>query len=326
MKFLWKLCTCILLAFSSCYSCAEEKTNTADSLSEKWRIISLAPSTTTILEKLNLDEYIVATDKFSKTEKDILKIGGLLDPNYELITEIDPTHIIGLKSHSRIKEKLNFLKSKWVLNSAENLENYFYTLDVLGKEFEREKIAEKTTHETKMLIESLRKMASLKIGCGLKDLNKCPERKKILIIISRKPGETTSMLSASKNTFISELIEILGVENAIKEQEGSINPYWPNLTPESLVKINPDEIWEFGKKKEDQTLCCEKDSYFYPYLKMKTIKAVQKKSFKLFESDNLTIPGPNMMETLKTFAIELYPESKKEIEALVNPSNSGPEL
>jgi len=323
MKHLWKLCTCILLAFSSCYSDLEKTTAKTGDLGKRWRIISLAPSTTTILEKLNLNEYIVATDKFSKTEEDILKIGGLLDPNYELITEINPTHIIGLKSHSRMKEKLSFLKSKWILNSAENLEDYFYTLDVLAKEFEREKIAEKTTHETKMLIESLKEMASLKIGCNL---NKCPEKKKILIIISRKPGETTNMLSASKNTFISELIEILGVENAIKEKEGSINPYWPNLTPESLLKIDPDEIWEFGTREKGQDLCCEKDSYFYPYLKMKTMKAIEKKSFKLFEDENLTIPGPNMIKTLKIFAIELYPESEKEIEALVNPSNGRPEF
>ena len=59
---------------------------------------------------------------------------------------------------------------------------------------------------------------------------------------------------------------------------------------------------------------------------MKTMKAIEKKAFKLFEDENLTIPGPNMIKTLKIFAIELYPESEKEIEALVNPSNSRPEL
>ena len=306
------------LLLPSCHLEIKNEENPKKELS----IISLSPSTTEILKNLNMDQYLIATDKFSKTEENILKVGGLLDPNYELITEINPTHIVGLKSHSRLKEKLNFLNSKWILNSTENLEDYFYILDLLGKEFEREEMAEKTIYKTKKLIESLREMTSVKNGCDLKNLNKCPEKKKILLIISRKPGETTNMLSASKNTFISELIEILGAENAIKEQEGSINPYWPNLTPESLVKINPDEIWEFGKRKKSQELCCEIDSYFYPYLKMKTIKAVQKKSFKLFEDENLTIPGPNMIETLKIFAIELYPESEEEINSLVNPANS----
>ena len=322
MKYFWNLCICIFFIFSSCHKGNLPENETREK--EKWRIISLAPSTTKILEKLNLTQHLVATDKFSETEKKTINIGGFLDPNYELITEINPTHIIGLKSHSRIKEKLNFLNSKWILEKAENIEDYFHTFEKIGKEFGKKETAQKHINETKKTFNSFTEMASLKIQCDLTKPENCPERKKILIVISRKRGETTNILAASKKTFISEIIEMLGAENAVKYNEESVNPYWPNLSPESIIEINPDEIWEFGELRKDQELCCKIGSYFYPYLKMKTVNAVQEKSFKLFEDKNLTIPGPNIEETLKFFAIELYPSYQKEIENLIDPAESRP--
>ncbi len=310
-KLIHALYVLILLIPTSCKEAGREQIQKSEI--KEWRIISLAPSITSMLAELGLSEHIVAVDSFSKKGSSFLDIGGLIDPNYELITTIKPTHIIGLNSHSKIKEKLHFMNSKWMLNPSESLNDYFQTIQEIGKEFNKDLEAEKHLMGIEELVKSLRELISLNTNCELLKFEYCQNEKKIMMIISRKPGETTNMLAAGKGTFLSEIIEKLGVKNAINNQEGALNPYWPNIGAESLIAINPDEIWEFGEKSDDQNLCCDIDSFFYPYLRLENITAVKNKKIKLFQDANLTVPGTNIKKTLIRFAIELYPEIEDNI-------------
>tara|TARA_Y100000814_G_scaffold43921_1_gene27460 strand:- start:895 stop:1872 length:978 start_codon:yes stop_codon:yes gene_type:complete len=319
-KLIYALHVLTLLIFTSCKETFQEEPQ--ENIAEEWKIISLAPSLTSILIEFGLSEHIAAVDSFSKKDSRFLDIGGFIDPNYELITTIKPTHMVGLTSHSKIKERLDFMNAKWILNPSESLGDYFQTIHIIGNEFNKKSEAEKHLAEITKLIESLRELISTNTNCKLLEFEYCQDEKRIIMIISRKPGETTNMLAAGKETFLSEIIEKLGVKNAIKNQEGSLNPYWPNIGAESLIAINPDEIWEFGEKNDSQDLCCDDDSFFYPYQKLKNIKAIKNKKIKLFQNEELTIPGTNIKKTLIEFAIELYPEIEAEIKKLIKPARS----
>ncbi|MCZ6756024.1 MAG: helical backbone metal receptor, partial [Gemmatimonadetes bacterium] len=80
------------------------------------RIVSLAPSITEVLFKLELDERIVGVTRYCKHPAAALEkpqVGSYLSPNYEAIVALRPDLVLTLPEHAAEEEALTALGIHW---------------------------------------------------------------------------------------------------------------------------------------------------------------------------------------------------------------------
>ena len=102
------------------------------------RIVSLAPNVTEILFALGLDKEIVGVTRYCDYPEAALrkpKVGGLIDPNLELIKSLSPDLVIAFRGNPlRMIERLRTLGIPvFVLNIGRDLDALFPIIEKLGR-------------------------------------------------------------------------------------------------------------------------------------------------------------------------------------------------
>jgi ABC-type Fe3+-hydroxamate transport system substrate-binding protein len=98
------------------------------------RIVSLAPSITTLLVQLNLAQSIVAISKFDSIvpSKGLTVLGGYLDLKLEAVIASKPTIVIGLIEHQEVLQSLNNLGIKTLTLNHNRLNSLLDSIQQLG--------------------------------------------------------------------------------------------------------------------------------------------------------------------------------------------------
>lgn len=197
------------------------------------RIISTSPSNTEILVGLGLTDKIIAVDKYSTDieglNADIPQL-ELSNPDAETILGLEPDLIITSE-----------------INQVGNAENPFSMLEesgitvlyiptstsIEGIYSDIEKIAEATgkVEQGEALISDMKEKIS-----AISEIAKTipeSERKTVYFEISPAP----SLFTFGKETFLNEMIEIVGATNIFGNETGWVSP-----SEETILKENPDVI------------------------------------------------------------------------------------
>lgn len=267
------------------YSFTDSKDREVNIIEEPKRVISLAPSITESLYFLNAEDKLVArTDycDFPSETKDVDSIGTILTPNIEKIVELNPDLIIA-STHFDI-ETLNKLEEAGltiiVLVEEGSFEGVYKNIKLLGKILNREDRASQLITSMKKRVESVKSK--------VKDL----EKPVVYYVIGYgEYGEYT----AGGDTFISDIIEIAGGENAAKDSKG-----W-SYTLEKIVEKNPD-IFICSKYYDSKDGISASIGY-------KELSAI--KNGNIFEIDNNTVDrhGPRVVDGLEAIAKIIHPEA-----------------
>jgi iron complex transport system substrate-binding protein len=228
----------IILAVSmlvAIYSCKKEegaKTETTTEASSETpksnnKIVTLNGGITEIVSALGHEKEIVGTDVTS-TYPESLKatakdLGHVRSMTIEPIMAVKPTLI--LASDKDINPELMVkIKSSGIKT------------EVFKQEF--------TVNGTKKLIADVAKAIgnndyqklNNKIDADLKQIQPIAKKPKVLFIYARGP----MLMVSGKNTPMASLIELAGGENAVNDFED-----FKPLTPEAVVKANPDVLFFF---------------------------------------------------------------------------------
>ncbi|MBU1299818.1 MAG: cobalamin-binding protein [Bacteroidetes bacterium] len=252
------------------------------------RIISLAPNITEILFALDSGKTLAAvTDycDYPEQAKTKPRIGGMINPNYEIITELNPDLIIMTVEGNNQNDfdKLEKLGYKIFVTRPKNIEGILKSVTDIGKIIEvdeRSAALVNQLHERQAaILQSVR--------------NTSPP--KVFIIISLQP-----LISAAEGTFIDEMINLLGGINIAAE---SVVQY-PIINREAVLKQNPDVViaMDDAVKNKDEML-----KYFPEWKKLKAFK--HDKVF-VVDGDLLSRPGPRIIDGLEVLA-GLVNESRK---------------
>lgn len=236
MKYRMRSLVAVLLCFMFVLVGCSTQNNTSQGAEEKTevgRIISTSPSNTEILVGLGLTDKIVAVDKYSTDieglNADIPQL-ELSNPDAETILALEPDLIITSE-----------------INHVGNAENPFSMLEESGIDVlymptstsiegiysDIEKIAEATgtTAQGEALINGMKEKIS-----AISEIAKTipeSERKTVYFEISPAP----SLFSFGKETFLNEMIELIGATNIFGNETGWISP-----SEETILKDNPDVI------------------------------------------------------------------------------------
>ncbi len=205
------------------------------------RVVSLAPSITEIVFSLDLEDRLVGVDSNSYNttylgingycrEHGIADVGGYWWSmvNVEKIISLNPDLILADKgAHIKLNQTFAEYGLKVVyLNggSAESVNDVYSDIKIIGRIFNVSNKADNLINSIEEKIASARQYIKDK---GL-------EGTRILIVVGVYEN---NIYVVGKNTFIADLIERIGLENAV-DISG-----WPGLGIETIMESNPDIIF-----------------------------------------------------------------------------------
>lgn len=194
------------------------------------KIISTAPSNTEVLVGLGLSDKLVAIDKYSKDVEGIntdLPQIDFRNPDAETIISLEPDIIIA-SGHNKAGEEDPFKLVKEAGISVVYIPSS-YSIDGIYEDIEFMAEITKTKKQGKEIVENMKKEVEDIRAIG----EKITDKKKVYFEI----GSAATLFSFGKDTFLNEMIQIIGAENIFANEDSWISP-----TPESVIAANPDVI------------------------------------------------------------------------------------
>lgn len=191
------------------------------------RVIAMAPNTAEILYALGLSNEVVGVSRFCSYPPDVTNkptVGGLYDPNWEMIVALQPDLVVGLETQKEIEGQLKALGIDFLGVSHEHISEILQSVLIIGKACGAEEKAEAL------------------FQCLEKQIEKVPnigktEKLKVLVCVGHDES-LSRMYIAARGTFYDELIELAGGVNACEETSGR----YPEISPEGLAAMNPDLV------------------------------------------------------------------------------------
>lgn len=249
------------------------------------QIISLIPSNTEILFALGLDKEIVGVSELDNypdaaTTKEI--VGGMTF-NLEKMISLQPDIIFAHESGMyALGDSISQLEAVgipvFVVKDAVDFDETYKTIEEIGQLTGKVAEAAAVIAETKAGIEQV--VAKLE---GV-------ESKSAFIVVGTDPD----IYVAGKGTFIDAMLQAIGVENAVQQED------WPIYSAEQFVASNSNTI--LVTYESDIAGILENPAYA-------VMEAVKNNHVKLIDGDTTSRQGPRLADGIESIAKAMYPEA-----------------
>ena len=287
------------------------------------RVVAMAPNTAEILYALGLSNEVVGVSRFTTyppEAKEKPVVGGLYDPNWEMIVALQPDLVVGLETQNEIKGQLQALGIDFLGVSHESIDDILQSILTIGNACG----ADAKADELFQFLERKVGQASSLSGMRGQSYNlMIPEKslnyrtdpsggpsgdsyrenpndsrqdgslshvKKPRVLVCVGHDETLSRLYiAARGTFYDELIERAGGINACETTAGN----YPEVSPEGLAVMNPDLVIDILPRLENFS-----SKAWKPY------RAIA------ITNDYASIPGPRFVLLLEDFIKAIQPEER----------------
>ena len=279
----------LLFAVFSCGKKEEEKSkaNAETKVNEKSekkydRIVVLDPAVVEMVYLLGGEDKLVGIAKLErskiwpeeKTEK-VESVGTFINPSLEKIIALKPDLVIeSFHSSDAIDKSLTSNNIEIIKIQANSIEDIFKNFQKVAKILGKEKEAEKIIAEKRQKIEEIKKIDTTE--------------KKGLFILAPTP-----MRVFGKGTLPNDIMEMLNIKNIAAGMEGMS----PTLTPEYIIKENPDIILTFVKDPQEIVKANPQIKY---------ISAIKNNKFVVLETGQILRGSPRMID----YIADVYQKTK----------------
>jgi hemin-binding periplasmic protein hmuT len=279
----------LLFAVFSCGKKEEEKSkaNAETKVNEKSekkydRIVVLDPAVVEMVYLLGGEDKLVGIAKLErskiwpeeKTEK-VESVGTFINPSLEKIIALKPDLVIeSFHSSDAIDKSLSSNNIEIIKIQANSIEDIFKNFQKVAKILGKEKEAEKIIAEKRQKIEEIKKIDTTE--------------KKGLFILAPTP-----MRVFGKGTLPNDIMEMLNIKNIAAGMEGMS----PTLTPEYIIKENPDIILTFVKNPQEIVKVNPQ---------IKDISAIKNNKFVVLETGQILRGSPRMID----YIADVYQKTK----------------
>jgi len=261
------------------------------------RIVAMAPNLTEILFALGFEDNIVGVTQYSNhppaaRQKPVM--GTFWQPNIEAVVAARPDLVIalGFNRQAGLAHRLTRLNFNTLTVDIETIPQLFDAIEKIGT------VTYKTADAHRL---------SDRLRNNLDDISRRvadEHRPKVLYIIQIEP-----LRVAGRQTFINELIELAGGENAIAP---TINKY-PPVGPEQVIASNPDVIIQpVMDVRGKADLTAGKQQLVEYFGRFQSITAVGSNRIYVIDGDAVSRLGPRIDQAAETIARCLRPELFKE--------------
>lgn len=255
------------------------------------RIISTAPSNTEILVELGLADKLVAVDKYSADIEGLPKDIKLIDfanPDPEAIVSLEPDMIIasGHNKSGNSEDPFKAVKESGIsvayIPSSESIQGIYDDIMFIANITDTKEKGQKIIDNMKSKISEI-----AKIGNGIKN------KKKVYFEI----GPAPNLYSFGNETFLNEMIDLVGGENIFKNQKSWISP-----SEESVIEKNPDVILTNVNYVPDAVKDIKEREAW------KNISAIKNEQVFLVDTNASSRPSQNILKALKQMAEFINPD------------------
>ena len=276
----------------------EEKSKVPETI-EYSRIISLAPNITEILYALGIGKNIAGATRFCNyppEARNIQRVGGFLDINYESIITLNPDLVILLPEHEKVQQNLRKLDLPFLIVENRSISKILNSISTIGKVCHAEQQA---TH-LRSQIESRLKMIHEKTNSLA--------RPSVLISVSHSmdTGTLKDLTIAGEKTFYNELITSAGGKNAY---HGHTIAY-PVLSAEGLILLNPSIIIDLIPNLHKENI--KASTVLAQWQSISYIDAVKNNQVYIISEDYAVIPGPRFIRFVEELTRIIHPEIELE--------------
>jgi iron complex transport system substrate-binding protein len=254
------------------------------------RIISSAPSNTEIIIALGLGEKLVAIDTYSPDVEGVSRNLPAIDfmyPDAEAIVALKPDLIIA-NEHNRVagEDPFRLLKDMGIavvyLPTSGGIEGIYRDITFIAELLGVPERGNTIKNAMKSDIEAV-----AAVGRTIQ------KKKTVFFEISPFPV----IVSFGKDTFLDEMINIIGAENIFADQSGWIAP-----GGEAIIERNPDVILSNAAGQADLAAEMASRPGF------NRIRAVQNGAVYRIDPNSSSRPAPGIVKALHEMARAVYPE------------------
>jgi len=250
------------------------------------RILSLAPSNTEILFALGLGDKIVGTDNFSDYPEEAKakdKVGGLIDPNPEMMLALKPDVAFAIGGSDKQYAKLLEQNIPVVVLQPKTLNEVYDTIRLAGRVTG---VPDKADAVVKQMQDRI--AAVVDKTKGLTDA----QRPGVFYEVYHDP-----LMTVGPGSFIHDLIGLAGGRNVAEK----VGKDYAEVSPELLVQQNPDLIIspyaDFIKSVKDGK-----------YPAWAGVTAVKKNQLFQVDDNMMSRPGPRLADALQQMGRIIHPE------------------
>ena len=276
----------ILVLLFTVFSCGKRENKKAEvnDKSEKQynRIVVLDPATVEMIYLLGSEDKLVGIARLEKSKiwpeektKKLESVGTFINPSLEKIIALNPDLVIeSFHSSDAIEKRLTENNIKVIKMQANSIEDIFKNFQKIAKILGKEEEAEKIITEKRQKIEEIKKMTK--------------DEQKGLFILAPTP-----MRVFGKGTLPNDIMEMLKIKNIAAGMKGMS----PTLTPEYIIKENPNIILTFVKDPQEIVKANPQ---------IKDINAIKNNKFIVLETSQILRGSPRMID----YIADIYQKTK----------------
>ncbi|SDO24226.1 ABC transporter substrate-binding protein [Alkalicoccus daliensis] len=255
-------------------------------------IVTMQPSDTEILFELGAGDRIVGVSDFANYPEEALEIEqvGGQDMDAEMILSLEPDlALVSDYHHNNHGEILDQYRDAgievFVIENPASFDGAFEHIEMLGEITGTEEQAEEIVSGMQAELDELREQSE--------EIDE-EDRKTVWIEVAPSPD----IFTTGQGTFMHEMLEVIGAENAAADHEG-----WVNLTEEEIVTLEPDTIiTTYGFYVDDPVAeVTEREGW-------SDVPAVENEDIHDVDSDMVSRSGPRLVDGTRLIAEAVYPD------------------
>jgi ABC-type Fe3+-hydroxamate transport system substrate-binding protein len=245
------------------------------------RLVSLSPGITDALFEIGAGHELVARSDYCEYPPEALRlprVGTSLTPNYETITRLSPSLIIGEAGANARQRELAAIGPTLLLPWL-TLDEIVASIRELGRRTDETTVADALA-------------ARMKARLGVPPPTNGP---RVLLVIGYTPGRLEELWFVRENSLHGAALHAAGARNAVPEAVTGL----PRLSLERLLAVDPDAILVLtqpGRAASD---------YLAPFNALTPLRAVKNGTVRVVEAPEAFIHGPRVLALVERLAAEV---------------------
>lgn len=240
------------------------------------RVVAIAPSLVEIVYALGRGDRLVGIDSFTSFPPEarrLPRVGGLVDPNFELVLSLRPDLVVIESDHERLSSRLRRAGVDTLALRCQSLGDLDRAIAALGERLDARERARSLAARIHDELAAVRSAA--KDGRPVR----------LLYVIDRQPGAIRDVWAAGGRSFLGEIARVAGGDNVFGDVDRGALP----VSTELLLASAPEVIFDATRD----------PAGLEPWKALGALPAVA--TGRLVDSSDpiFTIPGPRVPEVAR---------------------------
>jgi iron complex transport system substrate-binding protein len=283
--------TALVLSLAFVFTAATGRASSAQATAQSQRIVSVVPAATEMLFAIGAGSRLVGVGSYDRFPPDINRlprVGGLLDPNVELILGLKPTLVIVHSAQADLSRQLERAGIAVFLYTLRDLAGVLSTIRSLGAATGLQAAAEAECG---------------RIESGLRAVSQRVEgkpRPRTLLVIGREPGSLRNILASGGYGFQHDVLQLAGGTDVF----GDVHRESVQMSSEMVLARAPDVIIElhYGADMSPSALAAERAVWN----QLTAVPAVKNGRVYLLQGDEFVVPGPRVVQAATKLAETIH--------------------